>query len=121
MNDMRQIYFGLESGRDSGPSWSGIGHPGLKVFALGLFLLASCILHPASALARQAILSHFMGTVEVQSKGSTFWRKASKKMFLKEGEKVRTGKRSKATLLFEDGSRTEVSPDTVLSMSQLSA
>lgn len=91
--------------------------------ALGFsILLATCSFLMAGLVeARQAILSHFTGTVEVQAKGSTFWKKASPKMLLKEGEKVRTGKRSKATLLFEDGSRTEVYPNTTLSMSQLAA
>ncbi len=86
-----------------------------------MLAMAACLLMAGAADARQAILSHFTGTVETQAKGSAFWKKASPKMLLKEGEKVRTGKRSKATLLFEDGSRTEVYPDTTLSMSQLAA
>lgn len=86
-----------------------------------LAVAAVCLMLAGTAEARQAILSHFTGTVEVQAKSSTFWKKAAPKMLLKEGEKVRTGKRSKATLLFEDGSRTEVYPDTTLSMSQLAA
>lgn len=73
------------------------------------------------AHARQAILSSLMGTVEIQAGGSSFWRKAVPKIFLKEGDKIRTGARSRATLLFEDGSRTQVSANTTLALSNLAA
>lgn len=74
-----------------------------------------------AAQARQAILSAFTGIVEIQASKSNFWRKATPKMFLKEGDKIRTGPRSKATLLFEDGSRTLVSAKTTLALSSLIA
>lgn len=73
------------------------------------------------AHARQAILSSLMGTVEIQAGGSSFWRKAVPKIFLKEGDKIRTGSRSRATLLFEDGSRTQVAANTTLALSNLAA
>ena len=79
------------------------------------------VLRPSPVQARQAILSYFRGTVEVQAPTSTFWRKAQLKMFVNEGEKIRTGKRSTATLLFRDGTRTRLGPDTTLSMTSLSA
>ena len=79
------------------------------------------MLSASAANARQAILSSFKGTVEYQTKGSDAWRKAVQRVFLREGEKVRTGKNSRATLLFQDGSRTEVRSDTVLELDQLAA
>ncbi len=85
-----------------------------------LFLLVfSWMFLVSSVGAQPAILSHFTGSVEVQSKGSKLWKKASPKMFLREGVKLRTGKRSKATLIFQDGSRTELYPNTIVDMLQL--
>lgn len=84
-------------------------------------LLFAIFVNASLAFARQAILSSFSGTVEIQIKGSSFWRKATPKLFLKEGDKLRTGARSKATLLFKDGSRTQVAAMTTLSMSNLAA
>ncbi len=87
-----------------------------------LLLLAPCSLLLANnAFARQALLSSLSGTVEIQARGSNLWHKATPKLILKEGDKIRTGRRSKATLLFEDGSRTQVAPETTLSMSSLAA
>jgi len=84
---------------------------------LFLFLFFST----ATAHARQALLSSYFGTVEIQIKNSKQWLKAVPKLFLKEGDKLRTGKRSRATILFQDGSRTEISAETTLVMSQLAA
>ncbi len=89
-----------------------------KLLTLAIFITFA---NASLAFARQAILASFTGTVEVQAKGSSFWRKATPKLFLKEGEKIRTGKRSKAILLFEDGSRTQVAADTTLGMESLVA
>ena len=79
------------------------------------------MLSASAANARQAILSSLSGTVEIQAGDSSFWRKAIPKIFLKEGDKIRTGKRSRATLLFETGSRTQISADTTLAWSSLAA
>ncbi len=86
-----------------------------------LLLPVFFLLLAQSVHARQAIIVSFTGTVEVQPKNSKFWKKAAPKLFIKEGEKIRTGSRSKANLLFQDGSRTEVGPGTILEMSHLAA
>lgn len=77
--------------------------------------------HLSSAFARQAILAQYNGTVEVQAKGTNLWRKAGAKMVLNQYEKIRTLQNSKATLLFDDGSRTMMSPGTTLMLEQLIA
>ncbi len=86
-----------------------------------LLLPVFFLLLAQSAHARQAILSSLSGTVEIQVNKSNLWRQAKAKMFLKEGDKIRTGKRSKAVLLFEDGSRTQIAAETTLAMSSLAA
>src|SRR3990167_6910909 len=86
---------------------------------IGLVLV--CMLSASAAFARQAILSSLAGKVEIQGSGSSFWRKAVPRIFLKEGDKIRTGVRSRATLLFEDGSRTQVAANTTLALSNLAA
>ena len=55
---------------------------------LSLAVLAG-FLGVGTASARQAILSAFTGTVEIQGAKSSFWRKATPKIFLKEGDKVK--------------------------------
>ncbi|MBI3012371.1 MAG: FecR domain-containing protein [Elusimicrobia bacterium] len=88
----------------------------IKYWILGTIAL---FFWSSALLAREAILVQFSGTVEVQSQDAAYWRKAVKNLMVKQGEKVRTGKRSKAVLLFQDGSRTTLSQETVLIMSQL--
>ncbi len=88
---------------------------------LFLSLTLGLMLGSRAHAARQALLSHFAGTVEIKVHSQKFWIKAVPRLFLKEGDEIRTGKRSKATLLFQDGSRTEIGAGTLLSLSQLSA
>lgn len=85
------------------------------------FLFCLYIGYGSNALARQAILINSSGSVEIQDQASGLWKKANKKQILKQGEKIRTGKSSKATLIFDDGSKTMLSQDTVLLLSQLIA
>ena len=98
------------------------GHWSLTTGLIFAFVFLSLTTyHLPLAEARQAIIAGFSGMVDVQLRNMKDWKKAMPKMLLKETEKIRTGKKSKATLIFEDGSRTEVYPETTLVMNQLAA
>ena len=83
-------------------------------------LLVSALMLVPSAWAREAIVSSMRGRVEVQAPGSSVWRPARAKMLLRDGEKIRTLRGARATLIFEDGSRTDVYPGTTLTLAKLS-
>ena len=91
-------------------------------FRISVFLILLSTFHfllSTAVEARQAILAQYTGTVEVQAKGTNLWRKATPKMVLNQYERIRTLRNSKATLLFDDGSRTMMSPGTTLMLEQL--
>lgn len=71
---------------------------------------ASLLLPPLTAYAQNdsATLDGVSGKVLVRGKNSNLWNQVSEGYTLKEGDSVKTQRRSQTTLLFEDGSKVEV-------------
>jgi len=59
------------------------------------------------------------GVVEVKSAGEPVWKKAEKKMTLGEKDEIRTSPGARGTLLFEDGSKINLQPNTTLTLAEI--
>lgn len=93
----------------------------LKSLAMGVLGASIFLFDCDPVFSAQAILSNMRGKVFVQGVGSSLWKQAQDKMLINEGEKIRTEDRSRAILLFQDGSRTTVYPKTTITLSALAA
>ncbi len=89
---------------------------------LALYLFSSCFIpltHAAedpknkSALA---ILTTIQGTVEIQSGEAGGWKPAKKGAYLNQGDQVRTGASSKASIFYTEGSEIRIASNSVLAL-----
>jgi len=73
-----------------------------------------------TVVAQRATLVDVSGVVEVLPAGSDAWQLAAPGTHVTTGDHIRTGASSAVTLVFFDGSATNLAADTKLTMSQLS-
>ena len=90
----------------------------LFVVAIGSFLLLQ---RPEDGVARSATLAQVGGAVELMVADSDVWRPASTGDTVETGSRVRTGPGSAATLVFFDGSTTDLEGETEVTLVQMSS
>lgn len=90
----------------------------LVVLAIGALLLPSWLGAPVS---RTATLSRVDGVVEVLSVGGEGWRPAAVGDEVGGGDRLRTSALSAATLIFFDGSVTELDAETDITLAEITA
>lgn len=88
----------------------------LSIAAAILAVLTSA-LSPVFAL--DIIISTLKGTVEVQRKNQSAWQKAQTGTILKSGDKIRTGRRSQAHTISQEGHKITIKEKTVLEITKL--
>ena len=59
-----------------------------------------------------AMVTQVMGKMEVQREGKTTWERAKSGMFLYQGDKLRTAKKSKAAIMFSNGAEVKINQNT---------
>ena len=93
------------------------------VLALVLFAVGRLVFlpRPAATVARVATLVPVEGEVEIMPTGSAIWRPASVSERMQAGERIRTGPLSAATLVFFDGSTTDLQAETEIAIVQASS
>lgn len=89
-------------------------HGRLFLLILGLAFLAQSPL-----FALDLIISNLQGTVEIQKKNQTTWQKAQAGVILKTGDRIRTGRRSRAHTISQEGHKVTIKEKTVLEISKL--
>ncbi|PCI36956.1 MAG: hypothetical protein COB53_07900 [Elusimicrobia bacterium] len=81
--------------------------------SLRLFLgLISLILISVSISSAEVSVQSLTGAVRTKKIGSNVWNRIAERYVLAGGEEVRTGRRAKMVLQFQDGSRVELGPKT---------
>ncbi len=91
-------------------------HPLISASVLALLLTFSNSL----ANARQVVISQILGQgVEVLKKGKSKWSFAAGGQALEAGDKIRTNKKARATLLSKEGHKILVKQETVFQISKL--
>ena len=83
----------------------------------GLFLLSQ----PQVGVVQTATLDRVKGTVELLPAGSDTWRPASPGERVETGSRVRTGPLAAATLVFFDGSTTDLEAEAEVAIVQMSS
>ncbi len=85
--------------------------------AIGCFLLLfSLILSDVYAKSRKATITFKRGLVQIKKRGSTRWNNFNPAMILSEGDKVKTGRKSKVEIRFDDGSRIKLLSNSVIEL-----
>jgi hypothetical protein len=83
------------------------------------FLLAARLASPGGLARDRVTLTDVAGVVEVSSENKVAWQTASSGDTLGEGQRIRTGPGSTATLVFFDGTRTRLAAGTDLTLVML--
>jgi hypothetical protein len=71
---------------------------------------------PASSVETRVRFASFDGSVHVKPAGTLEWKAATLAMVLKQNDLVRTGSGATAEILFADGMRINVRPDTLITI-----
>ncbi|OGR99376.1 MAG: hypothetical protein A3G85_06630 [Elusimicrobia bacterium RIFCSPLOWO2_12_FULL_39_28] len=93
----------------------------LKRFSKNLpsLIVLSFFLSPFSSHAKELIITSSEGSVEIQKQGESQWIKAEIGQILNVGDKLRTGAKSKALTLSNEGHKILIKQKTVFIISQL--
>jgi len=93
------------------------------VLALALFAIGRTGFQspPGGAVARAATLDAIRGTVQVSPAGSDAWASAAAGERIQAGDRIRTGPLSAATLVFFDGSATDLLAQAEVAIVQMSS
>lgn len=93
----------------------------MKFFKIlpSLVIAFSFFLCPSHSNAKELIITLSEGSVEIQKKDQSQWLKAEVGQILNPGDKVRTGTKSKALALSEEGHKILIKQKTVFIISQL--
>ncbi len=88
-------------------------------FILAAFALAAVFMAGSPVFALDIIISTLKGTVEIQKKNQAAWQKAQPGTILKSGDKIRTGRRSSANTISQEGHKITIKEKTVLEITKL--
>jgi len=91
---------------------------GLGLAMIAVFLFAAVLIITIPRQANAATLRDLIGTVEITDSDGN-WRPASESTRIRTGQSIRTQEGASATLVFSDGTRTMLAPETELSITLL--
>ncbi len=86
-----------------------------SILLIAIFSFSFAVARIAAATKKQdvaAMVTQIIGKMEVMKAGDTKWQKAKTGMFLAQGDKLRTGKRSKAAIMFSNGAEVKINQST---------